>query len=423
MAEAVIMPKTGMAMTEGVIIEWLKQEGEKIAQGDVLAEIETDKSTMELESDAEGTLLKIVYPEGTTVPVTVPIAWIGQEGEKIPEPEPEAPAAETPGKIQPEKSAPVSLASSAPDSDKIASTPAAKRAASEKGVDLSTVTPTGKHGEIREADVLASVSKATPLASRMAEDKGVDLSTVSGSGHGGKIFSYDLDKKRPSESTRVPLTNIQRITGVRMLESVQTIPMVSEDAKADVTRLLELKDQLLSESGIKVSINDFVIRATALALTEYPRMNSVFDGDAVLYSSSINIGVAAATKRGLLVPVIHEADRYTIPALSQVTKELASRARDGKLSPDQLSGSTFSISNVGMYGITSFTPIINPPEAGILGVCAVEKLPRFIDGQLCERSIMNLSLTFDHRIVDGAESALFLKSIVEMLQSPLKLLV
>lgn len=421
MAEAVIMPKTGMAMTEGVIIEWLKQEGDTIAQGDVLAEIETDKSTMELESDAEGTLLKIVYPAGSTVPVTVPVAWIGQEGESIPEIE--HTDAETPQKETPHEDAPVPSAPSAPVSGKIPSTPAAKRAASERGVDLSTLTPSGKHGEIREADVLAAGSKATPLASRMAEDKGIDLSTVTGSGHRGKIFSYDLENSQQPETTRVALTNIQRITGARMLESVQTIPMVSEDAKADVTRLLELKDQLLSESGIKVSVNDFVIRATVLALKEHPRMNSVLDGDAVLLNSSINIGMAAATKRGLLVPVIHEADRYTISALSQVTKELAARARDGKLSPDHLSGSTFSISNVGMYGITSFTPIINPPEAGILGVCAVEKLPRFIDGQLCERSIMNLSLTFDHRIVDGAESALFLRSIVELLQSPLKLLV
>ncbi len=421
MAEAVIMPKTGMAMTEGVIIEWLKQEGEQIAKGDVLAEIETDKSTMELESDAEGMLLKIVYPSGTTVPVTVPIAWVGQEGEKIPEPD--APPAEKQEKSQPEESIPVSLPSSAPVPGKIPSTPAAKRAASEKGVDLSKVTPTGKQGEIRESDVLSPVSKATPLASRMAEDKGIDLSSVSGSGHGGKIFSYDLDKKEPVERNRVPLSTIQRITGVRMLESVQTIPMVSENAKADVTRLIEFKGQLLSESGIKVSVNDFVIRATVLALKEHPRMNSVLDGDALLYNSSINIGMAAATKRGLLVPVIPEADRYTLSALSQMTKELASRAREGKLSPDELTGSTFSISNVGMYGITLFTPIINPPEAGILGVCAVEKLPRFIDGQLCERSIMNLSLTFDHRIVDGAESALFLKSIVELLQSPLKLLV
>jgi pyruvate dehydrogenase E2 component (dihydrolipoamide acetyltransferase) len=424
MAEAVIMPKTGMAMEEGIIIEWLKNEGDTIEVGDILAEIETDKSTMELESDAAGTLLKILYPAGTTVPVTVPIAWIGEAGEVVSEIEPAGKPTEEPETASTAVSeAPSPAVSRSASGGKVPSTPAAKRAASEQGVDISSVKPSGKHGEVRKQDVLDSVPKATPLAARMAADQRVDLAGVTGSGHGGKIFSRDLDNEKPGEDRRVPLTNIQKITGRRMLESVSTIPMVTEDTRADVTRLLELKQEILIESELKVSVNDFIIRAVAVALREHPRMNSVFDQDALIYKHEINIGMAAATERGLLVPVIRQADRYGLSALAGKTRELAQRARDGKLSPDELSGSTFSVSNVGMYGITSFTPIINPPEAGILGVCAIEQLPRYIDGQLTERSIMTLSLSFDHRIVDGAESALFLKTVVDLLQSPLKLLV
>lgn len=420
MAEAIIMPKTGMAMTEGVIIEWLKKEGDEIAVGDVIAQIETDKSTMDLESDLSGTLLKLVYEAGTTVPVTVPVAWIGKKGDKIPEVEQvEEKQEEVKISVEEAKVETKPLI----QSGKIASTPAAKRAASEKNIDLASVTPTGKHGEILEKDVLSSATRATPLAERIAKDRAIDLGQVSGSGYGGKIFSRDLTQRVAGEVTKIPLTNIQKITGRRMMESVLSIPMVSEDIKVDMSRLLELKEAIFNESGIKASVNDFIIKATALALREHPRMNSTFEEDHLAVQPNIDLGIAVATERGLLVPVLRSADLYPLSELVRQSRDLIVRAREGGLATEELSGSTFTISNVGMYGITSFSPIINPPEAGILGVNTIEKLPRFVDGTLCERSILTLSLTFDHRIVDGAESAQFLQSIVALLENPLRLLV
>ena len=263
----------------------------------------------------------------------------------------------------------------------------------------------------------------TPLAARIAQDKHLNLQDVTGSGHGGKIYAKDIKSEDSGEFTRLPLTNIQKITGKRMLESVLTIPMVTENIKVDMTRLLELKQAILDESKVKASVNDFVIKAVAKALRKHPRMNSMFDGDALIQKHDINIGMAVATDRGLLVPVIRRADALTLSSLVEKTKTTIERAREGKLTMEELTGSTFSISNVGMFGITAFTPIINPPEAGILGVCTIEKVPRIVDGALTERSIMTLSLTFDHRIVDGAESAQFLQSVVSLLEHPLQLMV
>ena len=418
MAEAVIMPKTGMAMEEGVIIEWLKEEGDTVSMGEVIAQIETDKSTMDLESDAAGTLLKRVYPAGTTVPVTVPIAWIGTPGEKIPEDSPLVQQETQQAQPTPVEADPVKVSSA---TGKIPATPAARRVAGETGIDLASVKASGKHGEVREQDVRAV--KATPLAKRIASDTGVDLSQVAGSGHAGKVYSRDIPVAPAGEDRRVALTNIQKITGRRMLESVQTIPMVTEDIPVDVTLLLEMKQSIRDQSGIQASVNDFVIKAVARALQMHPRMNSVFDGDALIYRHEINIGMAVATERGLLVPVLRQADMLSFSQLTERTRDIIQRGRAGKLGADELTGSTFSISNVGMFGITSFSPIINPPEAGILGVCAIEQSPRFKDGTVVERSIMTLSLTFDHRIIDGAESAQFLQTVRDLLENPLRLLV
>lgn len=427
MAEAIIMPKTGMAMEEGVIIEWLKEVGDTISKGDILAEIETDKSTMELESDEEGILLSIVYEAGTTVPVTIPIAWVGAEGDPIPETGTPDAAAET--ETAPAEESP----SAAPEPAAVVtgsglrSTPAAKRVAAERSIDLSEVTPSGRFGEIRERDVLSAKQvRSTPLAARMAADQDIDLSEVKGTGHNGKIFSSDLPKAQPeavAEDVRVPLTNIQKVTGRRMTESCQQIPMVTENMPVDVTELLELRKQFNASDRIKMTINDFVLKAVARALKDHPRMNSSFDGDSLIYHGSVNLGMAVATPKGLVVPVIANADRLSLSALSARAKELAVTAREGKLRPDDMYGSTFSISNIGMYGVSSFNPVINPPEAGILGVCAIESVPKFKDGELVERKIMGLSLTFDHRVVDGAGASEFLKTIREYLEAPLLMLI
>ncbi len=367
---SVIMPKTGMAMEQGTIVRWLKKAGDAVRKGEAIAEIETDKSTMELEAEADGALLSILHGDGETVSVSVVIAWIGRPGEAIP-------------------SAPTAPATSATPA-----TPAARQAARETRVDLASVPPSGKHGEVRRADVLASAAPA--LAPTLAIANG---------------------------DTRVPLSSIQKITGRRMLQSHIEIPAVTCQARADVTELLAMRERINEGAEAKVTINDMVVRAAAKALAAHPRVNSVLDGADVIYRKAIDIGVAVATRQGLLVPVVRAADSLSLAALAARTRELAAKAREKTLAPAELEGGSFTVSNLGMYGITGFTPIINQPQAAILGVCAVEDSLALIGGTLTARKLMGLSLTFDHRVLDGAEAALFLKGIKDSLENPLMVLV
>jgi pyruvate dehydrogenase E2 component (dihydrolipoamide acetyltransferase) len=429
MAEAIIMPKTGMAMEEGTIIEWLVAVGDLIEVGTVVAEIETDKSTMELESDSEGTLLRIDYDAGETVPVTLPIAWVGKTGEELP-PEPGRQAIPAAGPEAGKQAAP---APQEPTPGRVKATPAARKAAAREQIDLHTVAASGRYGEIRERDVRAAEPKrVTPLAARMAEAQQIDVRGVSGSGWDGKVFSADLKAADQQKSTvqaaavedeLVPLTTIQKITGRRMLESSQGIPSVTEHTRADVTSLLAMRAQINEDGAHRLTINDFVLLAVVRALSEHRRMNAVFQGDSLLYKGSIHLGMAVATPRGLLVPVIRDADHYTLSGLSARARDLAENAREGHLSPDELSGSTFSVTNVGMMGITAFTPIINPPEVGILGVCSIEEVLALKEGSVIQKRMMGLSLSFDHRAVDGAEASYFLKAVREYLESPLSMLI
>ncbi|MDR1588484.1 MAG: 2-oxo acid dehydrogenase subunit E2, partial [Treponema sp.] len=307
-----------------------------------------------------------------------------------------------------------------------------------KGIDLETLRPGGRSGEIRLGDVETSGPvKTTPLAARVAADRGIDLSDVRGSGWGGKIFLSDLTGKSSASlsphveegpvktaggDTEVPLTKIRQITGRRMQESRQTIPDVVQHIRADVTRMLEAKKEINETQGLRITINDFVLAATVKALAANPRMNSVFAGDKLICKSSVNLGVAVAAERGLLVPVIKNAGTLNLRQMSAKAAELASLAREGRLSNDDMSGGTFTVSNLGMFGITAFTPVINPPEAGILGVCAVEDVVKLEGEKLGIRKMMGLSLSFDHRAVDGAEAALFLKSLRNLLESPILML-
>ena len=440
-AGRIIMPKTGMAMEEGVIIEWKVKEGDKVAKGDVIAELETDKSAMELESDYEGTVLKILYPAGTTVPVVKTIAWIGEPGTVLPE-ESDAPAAAAPAApaASPASSAAPAVSTDTAKAeavgDRVKATPAARRVATEKNISLASVTPSGKHGEIREADVLSAPAvTATPLAARMAADQGIDLANVAGSGHAGKIFKADLSALKgmspavdesfvPNyEDELVDLTKIQQITGKRMFQSHSEIPVVTENAVADVTKLLEVRAELNASLETKLSINDFVLLATARMLRLNPRLNSSLAGDKqLLYHGRVNLGMAVATPRGLVVPVINDADMYSITGIAAAAKEMTAKGRDGKLQSADMEGGTFTVSNIGMYGVTSFTPIINQPQAGILGVCAIENKLDLVDGEVSVRKVMGLSLTFDHRIVDGAEAAMALKTLKDFLEAPLTIL-
>ena len=418
MANSIIMPKTGMAMEEGIILEWRVKEGDSVSKGDIVALIETDKSTMELESDYDGVILAILNKEGETVPVTKVIAWVGQSGEAVPA----ADAQEKPAitKTELPQAAASSLPASALSSEAVPSsetvpkissenprpkaTPAARALAKERGIDLQTLVPDGKYGEIKRT----TVEKAMAQTSVAVPSNIVGLASVG--------------------DTRVALTNIQKITGRRMLESRQTIPEVTANIRADITAMLELRTQLnnsMAASGMpdKITINDFIMFATAKTLLAHRRLNSVLDGAELIYRGSINLGMATATSRGLMVPVIHNAQDYSLAGLSSRAAELAAKAREGTLKNEEMSGGTFTISNVGMYGITAFTPIINPPEAAILGVCAVEDELALIGDKVTNRKKIGLSLAYDHRIVDGAESSIFLKALKDNLEASLLILV
>jgi pyruvate dehydrogenase E2 component (dihydrolipoamide acetyltransferase) len=397
MPSSVIMPKTGMAMEEGTIVRWMKKPGDPVRTGEPIAEIETDKSTMELEAEADGVILAILHRDGETVAVSKVIAWIGKPGEAIPTP---AAAAHAAGPTAPPPAAAKAgiPAAAAPPAagGKVAATPAARRAAGERNVELSSVTPTGRHGEVREADVLRRAAAPLPAAPA--------------------FVLADGDR-------RVPLSSIQKVTGRRMLQSHLEIPPVTCQAKADVTDMLAMRERINAGSEAKVTVNDMVMRATVRALAAHPRVNSVLDGQDVVYRKAIDIGFAVATPEGLLVPIVRGADALSLAALAARTRELAARAKEKKLPPADMEGGSFTVSNMGMYGITAFTPIINQPQAAILGVCAIEEELHLVAGSVAARRVIGLSLTFDHRVLDGAGAALFLKEVKDSLENPLMILV
>ncbi|MDC7127282.1 MAG: dihydrolipoamide acetyltransferase family protein [Spirochaetales bacterium] len=337
MAEKIIMPKVAMSMEEGTIVEWHVKEGDTVSKGDIIAEIETDKSLMALESDYDGTIIKILYKEGASVPVITTIAWIGNEGEEVSE-----------------------------DKPKMRATPAERRKA-----------------------------------------------------RGQKLSDSDKNKNLSGDNNKtIKLTNIKKITSDRMLKSHSEIPPVTESIVADVTELLALRKEFNESQNTRITINDLVMFAVVKALKNNPDLNSVFNGDSIIQKHDINLGMAVSTERGLLVPVIKNANNYSVSELSIAAKKLSEDAKSGELSASDLEGGTFTVTNLGMYGITFFTPIINPPEAGILGVCSIEEHLKMIDGEIQNRQIMGLSLTFDHRITDGAGGAVFLKDLCEVLEEP-----
>ncbi len=400
MAFPIIMPKTGMAMLTGVIMKWFIVPGDKVARGTVIAEIETDKAVMELESDQDGTVLAILFPEGSEVAVTETIAWVGAAGETLID-QPTTPSS----------------------GGNIKHTPAALKQAASQGIDLHDLTPSGTWGEIRLRDV---ITPATPLARRQAQEQGIDVSKVSGSGIHGKVFNADVlaVKKLPDpQGQRVRLTAIQKITGSRMLASTQTIPSVTTHIKADLTDLLKVQAQLNQAEAHCVSLNAFIMLAVAKCLVDYPRLNSVLDGDEVVYQSAVNLGMAVASPKGLLVPVIHQANTLGLKNLSTQSRLLASAAREGRMSSDQMEGGTFTVSNLGMFGTTWFTPIINPPQVAILGVCAIEDTVKLVENQPVVRKMLGLSLSYDHRVIDGAGAAEFLQGLSAYLESPLRILI
>lgn len=433
------MPKAGMAMEEGKVLKWLKKEGDSVVSGEPVAEIETDKISMELEAPATGILLKIVKYEGEMVPVTKAIGYIGKEGETIPEAADDgaAEAKEAPARteVPPQGAGQVNGIPG-----KVAATPLAKTLAREKGIDLASVRGTGSHGEIKAKDVegLKQVA-ATPLAKRVAEDQKIDLESVTGSGYEGKVRKEDLSVQkagqqpasapqaaawgRKREAVRKRMSGMRKVIASRMLQSHLSIPPVTINAKADVTELSAVRKRLNDAIDTKISFNDFILKAVAAALSEFPYMNAGIEGDEVVFKPEINIGMAVALDDGLIVPVIRNADSLALKQISLKSKELSAKARERRLMPEEYSGGTFTVSNMGMFGVTSFNPIINLPEAAILGVCAIEEVLKLEGEKIEKKQVMGLSLTFDHRLVDGAQAAIFLKRVIGLLENPLELMV
>ena len=409
MAHSVIMPKAGMAMEEGTIVRWLKKPGETVTKGEAIAVIETDKVTMDLEAEDEGTLLAIVHGDGTVVKATHTIAWIGAPGEKIEE---TADAAPKVAKPELEDRA-----------GRVPATPAARRIAAETGVRLGAVKGTGPDGAVRARDVATNVAeppRATPLARKVAEMMGIDLATVEGTASGGKVRRADVEARAAVASgagTAMPMSNMRRAIAGKMILSHQTVPSVTLVTRADVTELAGLREKI-NATGAKVSFTDFVVRAVATALREQPLINSVIENDRVVLRDEVNVGVAVALEVGLIVPVVHGADHLTVRQVSDTLRGLSAKARAGRLTPAECIGGTFTVTNLGMYGITEFTPLINVPESGILGVGAIEEvLRRGENGAIVERRLMSLCLTHDHRHIDGAPAAVFLGRVRALLEN------
>lgn len=404
MAQEVKMPQLGLTMEEGTIETWHKKEGDKVAKGEILLEIATDKITSEIESEFDGVVLKLIAAEGEDVPVQGVIAIIGEEGEQVDTgSKPAYPIEES--KVQ-----------------------ESIREVAVKSETLAPVTSAG--GRV----------KISPLAKKTAEMMGIDYTSLAGSGPGGRIIQQDVldakdkvvvkEEKAPVQVVQevkkeggTVLKGMRKVVAERMLQSHLEIPPVTQNMKIDVTKLIEFRKSVNeTREEKKFSINDFVLKAVAKALAKNPHiMVSLIDGQ-IFQNSNVNIGMAVSTDTGLIVPVINDADKLSLEALSSKAKDLALRARENKLDMDEYKGSTFTVSNLGMFGVESFTPIINQPDAAILGVCSVEDELALEDGVVVQKKKMKISLTYDHRLLDGAVAAKFQQEIKKLLENPMEIL-
>ncbi len=445
------MPKLGFNMDVGELVKWRKAEGDTVKKEDVVFEIQTDKTTMEIESTISGVLLKILVEEGQTVPVIMPVCIVGEAGEDISAMIAEAgrqlgiestvaaePAVEVSAIAAPE----ATVAAVVPGDLKIS--PRAQKYATEHGLDLSSaaIVGTGFQGGIMQRDLeqAAKVGKITPLAKKIAAAAQVDVTAVSGTGIGGKIVKADIEAvtKVPKAAVNIPGSEIEvlrtlsysgmrKIIGDRLSQSKFTAPHLYFTAAVDVTELIKFREMVNKSQQQKVSYNDFVIAAVSQALQKHPEINCSLQGEKIVQYKDVNIGMAVGMESGLIVPVIKKSQSKKLTAIAAETQALAEKARTGKLLPQDYQGGTFTVSNLGMFGIENFTAIINPPEAAILGVGALRKTPVVIskDGedQIEVRTIMNITLSIDHRLIDGMNAVKFIKDVQGLLENPLIILI
>ena len=413
MAYEVLMPQLGLTMEEGTVSQWVKHEGDAVKAGDVLLEITTDKLTNEVTSEHDGVLLKIVAQEGEDIPVKGLLCYVGQPGEAVGD-APAAPAS-APAPVAPTAApAPAAAAAPAADGRRIRISPLARKTAAKLGVDVTKLTGSGPSGRIRQQDVLAAAN-APAAAAPAAAPAPVPAPTAKPAGKTGlELMEGDTVSK---------LAGMRKVVAQRMLQSHTEIPPVTQNTKVDVTELMKFRKMLLAETGSKYSVNDLILKATAKCLRQHPEVLVSLDGDQIIQRAHVNLGMAVALDAGLIVPVIRDADRLGLDALSAAAKDLASRAKSNKLTPDEYKGSTFSVSNLGMFGIETFTPIVNQPDAAILGVCAIEdELVMDDQGNISKHQVMRLSFTYDHRLIDGAVAAKFVMALRDLLEKPMSII-
>jgi pyruvate dehydrogenase E2 component (dihydrolipoamide acetyltransferase) len=439
MATKVVMEALSPTMEEGRLVEWKKQEGDAVAVGDVLAEVETDKAVMELVARAGGTLLKQVVQAGATVPVSELVAVIGEPGEKVeapaggqgdgqaapakkPAPKPDA-AQEQATQPTPDKNRPTSMP------------PASSRGPAAEG--NGQPEPAPRPAAAPPAARSAGRVKASPLARRMAAERGIDIAAVAGSGPEGRVVARDVEGSHPAAAaaadTRapavrvppgqpyqdVPLTQIRKTIAKRLAQSIGPIPTFYLTTEVDMERSRDAREALLAAGGEKVSFNDIILKAVAMALRQHPECNAWWQDDHIRYWNEVHVAMAVAIDEGLITPVIRHTDLKSLREIAAESRDLAGRARERKLKPEEYTGGTFSVSNLGMLDIDEFTAVINPPEAGILAVGRMAEQAVVHQGAVAIRRRMRLTMSCDHRVIDGATGARFLQTLKGMLENPL----
>ena len=414
MAYEILMPQLGLTMEEGTVSSWLKHEGDAVKAGEAILEITTDKLTNEVTSEHDGVLLKIVAQEGEDIPVKGLLGYIGEAGEQVG-------GAAAPAAVSVEAAAPaaVSAAVIAPAAvsaggGRIRISPFARKLAANMDVDYSALTGSGPSGRIVAKDIYAAAEarKSAPAAAPAAPA----AAPAAPAAKKGGLELMEGD-------TIAKLSGMRKVVAERMLQSHTEIPPVTQNTKVDVTALMKFRKSLIETAGKKFSVNDLILKATAKVLRAHPEVLVSYDNGQVIQRAHVNLGMAVALDAGLIVPVIRDADKMGLDELAAKAKDLATRAKENKLTTDEYKGSTFSVSNLGMFGIETFTPIVNQPDAGILGVCAIQdELVMDDEGNISKHQVMRLSFTYDHRLIDGAVAAKFIMDLRDLLQSPMNIL-
>lgn len=433
MAYEILMPKLGLTMTEGTVEEWKFREGDYVKKGDALFSVSTDKLTNDVESEAEGVLLKILLPAGETAPCKAVVGYLGQEGESVP------------GGAKPDEGTAAPQTETAPaakpayerrSGEPVIASPAAKKLAREKHIELSLVEGTGPKGRITLEDVENFLKaeaekppvKTSPTATKLAAELGVDTTTL---GVEGRVMKADVlaaaesaGVGRVPESNELPpvrVNSLRRSIAANMLNSWHTSPRVVYTMPVDCTAMKALRAQLKAR-GAAVSYNHIIMKVAAKALTEFPDMNARFADNSLIRYRHVNMGLAVAKNDGLIVPNVKQCEEKSLSEIAQATERLIEAVRSGSITMEDITGGTFTITNLGNYGVTYFSPIINQPELAILGVCAMADTPVVRDGEVVIRPMMNLCLSADHRVIDGVMGAAFLKRVCELLENPCLLL-